>query len=278
MSDFSVEWLALRESADARSRDARLLHNALSFLQNQKSLISALTIADLGAGTGSTMRMFSSLNNKFAEELWWRLIDRAAPLLAEAKRRHKDLKQVQYFKLDLNELVKLPLNNTQLITASALFDLVSAEFIDAFADMMKTLSKKSSVGFYSSLNYDGAITWEPSHPLDETVLYAFNEDQRRDKGFGLALGPDANAYLREKLENSGFEVSGAPSPWQLDNADENLVLELISGIANALTSSSKFDRAALAEWVAYRKAHVKSGSCSVGHQDILALPENIHAI
>jgi predicted RNA methylase len=52
MTGFSTDWLALREPADRAARNPQLLDCVATFISAAKSL----TILDLGAGTGSTLR------------------------------------------------------------------------------------------------------------------------------------------------------------------------------------------------------------------------------
>jgi AcrR family transcriptional regulator len=51
-----------------------------------------------------------------------------------------------------------------------------------------------------------------------------------------------------------------------------LVTALIDGIAGAVAGSPGLDAQALADWAGFRRSHALSGSCTVGHTDLLALP------
>ena len=110
------------------------------------------------------------------------------------------------------------------------------------------------------------------HPLDGHVLAAFNQDQRKDKGLGLALGPDAGDYLQMALTRAGYTVWVVYSPWTLGPADAALVRELIPGIANAVAQGYGLNPDALQEWQNFRLTHAATGTCTVGHNDVLALP------
>jgi hypothetical protein len=87
------------------------------------------------------------------------------------------------------------------------------------------------------------------------------------------LGPAAGAYLQEALQRAGFHVRTAHSPWQLTAADSAMVEELINGIAHAVERDYGLEPAALAAWKAFRLAQVLQGTCTVGHLDVLALPD-----
>lgn len=276
MSAFSVAWLDLREGADLAARDRALAREALRWLESGTAggTEREAIVVDLGAGTGSTLRALAALG---AGKLVWRLVDQNGELLDEALRRHRRTFLIEDYKADLRVLDELPLGGARLVTASALFDLASCQFVDSLAARLTQSGEglagaAPSTGLYAALNYDGTTTWAPEHPLDADVLAAFNKDQRQDKGLGPALGPDAASYLQQMLTNSGFSVSVAASPWVLGAADAELVSELIRGIAAAVADGYGLDAAALQQWQSFRLDHAASGSCTVGHQDVLALP------
>ena len=268
MSGFSIEWLDLREAADHRARDERLLKIAAKWVDDLKT--PDRVIVDLGSGTGSTLRALKRANHQMSSVLW-RLVDNDCEVLAEAIRRHANENLIEEYVIDLSDTRKLPLENMCLVTTSALLDLVSANFIRELSHRIKKAASFHSVGLYSALNYDGHIDWTPFHPLDGRILDSFNNDQRRDKGFGLALGPDAAEFLQTQFEAGEFEVFSASSPWQLQPSDETLTNSLIDGIANVALQSSSLTNSEVMEWKEFRLKNVKSCSCFVGHVDVLVL-------
>ena len=268
MSDFSIEWLDLREAADHRARDERLLRITTNWLDNLK--MPNKVIVDLGSGTGSTIRALQTANPHMSS-VNWRLVDNDREVLAEAVRRHAKENLLEDYVIDISDIQNLPLENVCLITTSALLDLVSADFIRELSHLIKRKTKFHSVGLYSALNYDGQIAWTPLHPLDGRILDSFNNDQRKDKGFGLALGPDAAEFLRSQFEAGEFEVLSASSPWQLGPNDQDLTNSLIDGIANVALQSSNFTNSEVVDWKKFRMKHVKACSCFVGHVDVLVL-------
>ena len=272
MTGFSVDWLNLREAADQQARNSELLRVAATFAASGGD--SQAVVVDLGAGTGSTYRTFGQCGFPAEFKSTWRLIDKDKELLAEAACRADQIRRIETYELDLNHVAQLPLAAVRLITASALFDLVSAPFIDRLIAEVDAASSGRPVGMYAALNYDGSTCWEPVHPLDQLVLEAFNEDQTTDKGFGRALGPDACDYVKQALERAGFGVQLAKSPWQLEGKDSQLVAELIQGIASAVQSHPEIAPEHITDWLAFRLAHVTTGSCMVGHTDLLAIRES----
>ncbi|WP_028672601.1 class I SAM-dependent methyltransferase [Saccharospirillum impatiens] len=269
MSGFSIDWLDLREDADRRARDSSLREQALQWLTGEGRSASAPLVVDLGAGTGSTLR---ALGGSGQQRLNWRLVDHDQTLLEEARRRHGATHVVEACVADLSPVEALPLAGARLVTASALFDLVSSGFVESLATVLKDQCRQSPVGLYAALNYDGATLWTPPHPLDEPVLQAFNRDQRTDKGFGPALGPQAGPVMEAQFRRAGFEVYTAVSPWVLGATDQGMVSALIDGIASAVAGSSGLDSGALRDWVRFRHDHAATGTCTVGHTDLLVLP------
>lgn len=263
MSGFSITWLDLREPADAFGRDKGLALKALAVLRDEQRLLAPRLAVDLGAGTGSTLRALLDLGG---DDILWRLVDLDGALLNEALRRHGQDFVIEDHQADLSVVAELPLSGARLVTASALFDLASQEFLECLCARIAA----QGTGLYAALNYDGTTQWQPSHPLDAQVLAAFNRDQRRDKGFGEALGPDATRALQLALEPRGYSVEIASSPWCLDGANEDLVVALVNGIAEAVQETVAVE--SLTQWRQFRLEHASSGTCIVGHTDLLALP------
>ncbi|WP_181704261.1 class I SAM-dependent methyltransferase [Chthonobacter albigriseus] len=260
MSGFSATWLDLREAADGRARDTRLLTAAAALVD----AADAPLVVDLGTGTGAMARALAQHLQKAPE---WLLVDADLAVLAEADARAGSLPgQVSVLRHDLSTPTPLPVSGATLVTASALFDLVS----DTFAERLVATLAAGRTALHANLIYDGTTEWHPAHPLDEPVLAAFNRHQRRDKGFGAALGPSAPGALAEKLNRAGFHVSSALSAWRLGPEDEALVRELATGIASAAHEEGHLAKEAVDEWLDFRLQHAGEGRCIVGHVDILA--------
>lgn len=273
MSGFAVTWLDLREAADLRARDSNLRAQALQWLglgaHPANIAPHDAIVVDLGAGTGSTLRALAAPGS---QQLVWRLVDNDGVLLDTALRRHGRDYRIEDYQSDLAIVGELPLGGARLVTASALFDLMSATFVDALVTRLQSINRGWPTGLYAALNYDGTTSWQPAHVYDAAVLAAFNRDQQRDKGTGVALGPLSGDYLQRSLQQAGFTVQIAPSPWQLGTADAAMVQELINGIAAAVSVGYGLDAGELQRWREFRLAHAATGSCTVGHVDVLALP------
>lgn len=257
MSGFDTRWLDLREPADHAARVPALLERAAAYLGKRERPV----IVDLGCGTGSTVR---ALAPRLAGPAQWRLVDHD-PALLEAARTRCGTDGFAFREGDLRDLDALPFDGADLVTASALFDLVSAQWVADFARRLR----EAGVGLYAALSYDGSIAWDVADPMDDAVTAAFNAHQRTDKGFGRALGPAAGAALAEALCREGFATERAESPWRLE---EGPLLSLFTeGVAKAAEESGLLVGGELDRWRKVRLAP-GAGGCRVGHCDILALP------
>ena len=271
MSGFSVEWLNQREGADHRARDSILLANSISWLKDLQ--VDEPIIIDLGSGTGSTIRAMLPIIQQMFLPVKWRLVDDDPLVLSEAMRRHAGELTIEDCIADFSNIHKLPLEEVNLITTSALLDLVSADFITELTKQIKTMNKHRPVGLYSALNYDGSIKWLPDHPLDRAILDCFNQDQRRDKGFGPALGPAAGKFLQDQFTARDFQIFSAKSTWALGSPDTELINSLIRGITDVALQSDNLANSEVKDWGEFRIKNVASGTCHVSHVDLLATPQ-----
>lgn len=274
---FSSSWLALREPADRRSRAPELLQMLEGYFASR----DYADIVDLGCGTGSTLR---ALQDILPRRQSWRLIDNDPELLmvagdvlaswadsagvhGESLLLEKDGKsiKVRFMEADLvSDTAPWDEPNPDLVTASALFDLVSSDWIDRFVDGLA----RTKTPLYAGLNYDGRAVWQPEHPADQDILDAFNRHQNGDKGFGPSAGPNAAEHLKARLLAQGFTVEAAGSPWILAD-DTALAAELNRGVAEAVSELGDINISTVEGWLETR---LRGGETRVGHTDVLALP------
>lgn len=251
---FAPDWLALREPADHAARDAGLLAQAAGCAG------PAGQVLDLGSGAGSTVRAFQGAG---FDDLTWRLFDNDPVLLAIARQRHPDVQTVVG---DLGAVADVPLAGVNLVTASALLDLMSFEWVTALAKRLQA----ANLPFYGALNYDGVMKWAPTHERDDAVTHLFNQHQQRDKGVGAALGPMSGVQVARVFEDHGFDVTIAQSPWQIGPQEAELHHQLLNGIADAV---AELDDPLARAWHRARSAEVAQLQGTIGHTDILAVPQ-----
>ncbi|MEQ8901756.1 MAG: class I SAM-dependent methyltransferase [Roseovarius sp.] len=250
---FDAEWLDLRAPADDRARDADLLQRAIAYAG------SGVRMLDLGCGTGSTVRAFAAAG---AESLDWCLLDNDPALLDLARRHHPEA-EVRI--CDLSDLDAVPLTDVKMVTASAVFDLVSEDWVIRLIDRLA----RHRIALYAALSYNGVMRWSPEDQDDAAVTERFNHHQCGNKGFGSALGPEAATRMTSLLAARGYDVFSAPSPWVLEPSEAPLQDALLSGIAGAAHEAG-FDDAA--GWAARRRDAIGHARAEIGHMDVLALP------
>ncbi|HXE69200.1 MAG TPA: SAM-dependent methyltransferase [Hyphomicrobiaceae bacterium] len=276
MSAFSANWLDRREPVDHRSRNKALAQALARHFDGWRPL----TVVDLGCGTGSNLRATAPL---LGPEQHWTLVDRDQALLDAAVPRltawaddwdgsggelalfksHKRI-DVRFRRADLADGLDAALGPAaHLVTAAALFDLVSAAFIARFTAALAA----RKCAFYTVLTYDGDQRWTPAHAADAAMTEAFHSHQRRDKGFGPAAGPAAPDLLSESFAAARYTVREADSAWRLEEADAALIADLGQGFATAVEETGAVDAVSIKSWRAVART-----AAVVGHADTLALP------
>lgn len=262
MAGFASDWLTLRHAADLRARDGALLARLAGHLASRRGA-GALRIVDLGAGTGANL---AATAPHLEGPQHWILADADAALLSEAAVPEALAARVtaETREVDLAEGVAgLLVHAPDLVTAQAFFDLAGRAWIEALAEA----AARAGTAVYATLTYDGRELWEPPHPDDAAVQDAFRQDQRRDKGLGPAMGPDAAAALAAALQGAGFTVHEGESAWRLEAPrDAALIAALAEGSAGAVRPALG---ARADVWLAARRSAAR---VLIGHRDILALP------
>ncbi|MGI9479974.1 MAG: class I SAM-dependent methyltransferase [Hyphomicrobiaceae bacterium] len=266
MSGFAPEWLALREGADHRS----INHAVRRALHDHLRALDLVRIADLGCGTGSNFR---SLAPEIATKQDWLLIDHDPRLLQLANVMTGDLARaksarVRVLESDLatSDLAAIA-GQVDLVTAAALFDLISQGVID---QLVRTIAE-ARCAFYTVLTYDGLATWLPESPLNPVLRDAFNAHQQTDKGFGPAAGPTATDALAAAFGARGYRLVRGKSPWVLGAGLETLRRETDRGWAGAVVETGALTSSDAEAWLKAREANANAATI-VGHEDLLALP------
>ena len=222
-------------------------------------------LVDLGCGTGSNVRYLSPLLPPQQE---WCLVDHDAALLAVA--RTKVPVPVETCVADLRHLDASLFADRHLVTASALLDLVSEEWLRLFVQHCR----RASSAVLAVLNYDGRIACSPPDADDEFVRDLVNRHQRTDKGFGLALGPDAGTARRVAAARGGIRGSAGQQRLAARSGQaRSLQRELIAGWAGAAAELSPADADRIHAWHRRRVAQVDAGGSTllVGHDDVGAV-------
>ncbi|GAA1609660.1 class I SAM-dependent methyltransferase [Actinoplanes couchii] len=251
--EFSATWLSLREPADAAARSMELVEALPPGVR---------TVRDLGCGTGSLGRWLSP---HLGPDQHWIMTDRDPELLVRAAAGMPPGVTVSTQQMDVADLTPDDLAGTDLITCSALLDLLTAEEVRKLA----AVCAEAKVAVLFTLSVTGEVQLAPDDPLDAEVEAAFNAHQRREHEGRRLLGPDAPAVAAAAFEEVGARVTVRPSAWRLGPATPALTAEWLRGWAGA--AREERPDLELDDYLTHRLGALPHAS--VGHQDVLAIFE-----
>jgi hypothetical protein len=273
---FTPTWLALREPADRAARNKDVLNACASAFSKHPRI----TICDLGAGTGASVRALAAL---LPLEQHWTLVDYDATNLAAAAKalsawadhaeiydgalslRHGPRKiHVRMHRHDFAREPQCWPADTSLVTASAVFDLTSAAWIENFVARLAAVK----MPLLSMLTANDVIVSTPAHTLDRAVIAAFHAHQTQDKGFGPSAGSAAARILEEALQKAGYAITANESPWQLSAAETELRRATVDGMAQAVLETNMLRAEDVAEWRDHARNTVQH--LTIGHRDVFA--------
>ena len=265
----SPHWLLLREPADAAARSVELAQR----LGRRLAATGPLVIHDLGGGSGAMARWLAP---RLPGPQHWVVHDRDADLLQLAVADRPGAAAdgtavtVEARRSDITRLAPGELDDASLIAASALLDMLTA---DELAGM---LGACADVGcpVLLALSVVGRVALTPADPLDGRIAAAFHAHQRRATAAGRLLGPDAVAAAVEELRGTGADVLVRPSPWHLDAANADLMVEWFAGW---LAAACEQEPALTADADAYRDRRLAQAAAgelavTVDHADMLVAP------
>ena len=286
MDESLSHWLRLREPADVAARSEMLTCTIAGALPSGEPVC----VLDLATGIGSNICF---LADRLPGRQRWLAVDRSTALLAGLRERMSswgaargyvvrtdaegctirgahlecdvETRQMDLGALDRHEIFA----GRHIVTASALLDLVSAQWLHALATHCR--AEGASVLF--TITYNGRFSCAPAEPEDRMVRDLMNQHQKTDKGLGgPAAGPDAVECAERSLAEAGYRVQRAPSDWTLEPAEPDVQQTLIEGWAQAATEMAPDRGSTIARWRARRLAHVDAGRSRliVGHDDLAA--------
>jgi hypothetical protein len=260
---------------------------------------------DLCTGTGSNLRY---LLDRLPGRQHWLVVDRDAALLDEVPTRlatwarakgctvatvgrvsrlhgdHLDA-HVETRQMNLDRLDGLLFEGRNLVTASALLDLVSESWLRTLA----TRCRAARAAALFSITYNGQWSCDPREPEDDLVRQLMNLHQKTDKGLGgAAAGPEAWVAAEHAFVDAGYRVERATSDWSIEPSDREFQRELIEGWAFAASEiapryaaseiaphhDAPHQAGMIADWLRRRLEQVDAGRSRivVGHVDMAALP------
>ena len=295
---FDAEWLRLRAPFDAAAGDRpgpAALARAFGTVLRRRRERGALRLLDLGGGVGANV---CRLAPRIPGSQSWTIVDNDDALLARldatiaawARRIGGRLVAIEggvsvttpqrivtvvRCTHDLRDgLADLPLAAADGVVASALLDLVSADWLERAAAALAA----HRLPCLFTLNVDRALRWRPAAADDAAIAAAFRRDLGRDKGFGHALGADAGTAAATILGARGYTVETAGSHWQIGAADAAVHRAMLSFVVPAAlrhepdAAEARSWRRRVGVWQAAKVERIAAASLelTVGHTDVLA--------
>jgi hypothetical protein len=260
------DWLAARVAADDAARATTvttLLPELSTYLIEAAGPGGTVQIIDLGAGTGANQRWLAP--RLPIRQRWLHLdhnpvISRSLPLPAATVIVDEGVEA-------LGELLTRASGDRQLVTCSALLDVLTTEQIQAVCRAVID----NRVPAFFSLTVTGGLRLSPADAHDQLLLAAFNDHQRRA---GRA-GPEATTLTVNLLRAAEFAVTTQETPWRLTAESGHAFIDqmLEERLAAAVAQDPALTRTATA-WLELRRAQLAAGllRLELDHCDILGLP------
>ena len=291
MSTFSPAWLALREPFDAAAREAAAAHlDGPAFAARLHAAAGPdqpVRVVDLGCGTGANLRAMAP---RLGGVQHWTMLDHDPAVLdaaIEAIARWASglglrvgtaagsvmvdgpglRLQAHCVRADLSAAWDSAwFEHQHLVTCCALLDLVSAAWLEALVAQCRQVG----AAICWALSVDDRQHWSPADPDDGLLVQAFCAHQRRDKGFGPALGGRAPALAMQRLAQAGYRCLLARSDWQIDGPHGQALLHaLVEGMARAAIEQAPQSAPRLEAWRARRQARLSQLRLELGHLDLV---------
>jgi SAM-dependent methyltransferase len=266
MTSFSAEWLRLREPYDHAARDRGVTDRLVAAFSHRPSV----RIVDLGAGAGSNLAALVPL---LPERQHWTLVDHDGALLNLATARAGPLATTHGRTLEIVPLTADLAANPppfaaeayDLVTAAALFDLVSEPWMARFVAMLA----RARLPLYAPITPDGRLAFDPPHEADAAVLAAFDIGLRRPTSFGPPLAGGAVDVLAGLLADEGYSVFRGDSAWRLGKGDAEMLGTLARLVVGSESVGSALPQTSRQAWYDDRR---RATGGLVGHIDLFALP------
>ncbi len=273
MIEFS-SWLDERYQYDVDARNKSVEQFCLEHFSN----LTKIQIVDVGSGTGSN---FINLSGKLKQNQHWTFLEQDESLILHSLERIKKefnqrgftitqkndelhlqnisqeitIQTVNGSLLDINRLIDL--NNTDLITASAIFDLFSIEQFKFFSDQVH----REKVSVLSTLNYT-SMRFEPSLDSDKQFIDLYNAHMKRKQSFGVGMGSDCYDVMNSYYDANEIAIVNGNSIWCLEENAKSLHAFLLTFMEESIAELSNCP-SGLKRWVHEKREASARGALKI---------------
>ena len=288
--DDPAQWLAHRFACDAEARHPEIEHKFLSFFEQHQT---ALHVVDVGSGTGANLRYYF---DRIPHTQTWTLIEQSSHLLGECRHSLATFAQKHGYgwhpqgdtflltdagktaaitliqgSIDrIEQLVDLP--QADVVTANAVFDLLSFEQFDA---LVSTLAQHD-VCLLATLNYY-ETSFLPFSERDHQFVDWYHMHMKRPQPMGIAMGPDCSEEMLDLLAQHHMLIEQESSQWHLKKGECTLHRYLLHFMEQAIAelSLSPEEQRDFEAWLTRKKELCRQRELEiiVDHSDIFAYPQ-----
>ena len=251
--NFDKDWLNERYPFDVEARNKELQTKVLQHLEGKEKLV----LVDVGSGTGSNCLYFVE---KLLQNQKWYLIEQNEYLSNATIRRLKEYASYHKYEFErkkksikitaitktievvlindsmLNLDALLDVTKIDLLTANAVFDLLSEEQIEQFSNIIIN----NKIPFYATLNYQN-MTFFPEDPFDDIFISIYNNHMERRQVFGKAMGKNAPQFILAIFEKENWLIDSLSSNWNVERDDIKMHYYLLNFMENALAEMNLDD-------------------------------------
>lgn len=288
-TQFATDWLHERYRFDVAARNPKVEAACLQYLARHPNI----SIIDIGAGTGAN---FIYLSEKLPQSQQWALVELNPSLLKRARERLKiwaaakgyavreerqslDFQRneqhihVQFLQGSFLELPQLlQPEQYHLVTASAVFDLLSAQML---SKLIQTFHQ-NRLALLATLNYE-SMAYLPTDAEDGHWIGLYEAHMQREQDFGRALGPECSDFLENGYAQlPTAQVIRAPSRWQIEPTDSFMHVHMLQFLEKSLLEMTSMGHSGkgLDTWLQRKKAQLQARQLrlSVTHSDLFIAP------
>ncbi|MFP4090101.1 MAG: hypothetical protein ACLFUB_01765 [Cyclobacteriaceae bacterium] len=283
-----VQWLSHRYPCDTAARNPEIEKKCLDYFKDK----SVLKVVDVGAGTGNNFQYYFS---KFNQQQHWTLLEQDEALIEACRhslmaycekheyevRQEKNGLQIKFdgrsaevvfCRGKLQQIEKcVDLKQTDLVTANAVFDLLSFEDFEEFVIKLTAWN----VCLMATLNYY-ETSFLPFSEEDGRFINYYHTHMLRPQPDGIAMGPNCSEEMLDLLSRHQMLIEQEASQWHLKKYDTTMHHYILHFFDHALRelNLSPHEQEEVEAWLRSKRRLSDQHQLEiiVDHSDIFAYP------